>query len=555
MKVAVAQLNYTIGHFGLNAEKIIASIEKAKAEGARLIVFSELSVCGYPPYDLLTHKHFVERCITTIDQIALNCKGIYAIVGAPSINTNASGKLLFNSAYLLGEGKVLDVFHKTLLPDYDIFDEYRYFEPNPGNYRVAQIDGMKIAITICEDIWDDQPTTTSFARSKLYRDAPMNHLSKLNPDMVVNISASPFSYNVEERRLEVFRSNVARYSKPVIYVNQVGGNTDLLFDGGSMVVNAKGDIIFKLKSFEEDFQVVETGAFDKAQPLPTETPPSSTQRIERIHNALVMGIRDYFNKLGFTKATLGLSGGIDSAVVLALAAQALDVNNLRVLLMPSQYSSQHSIDDAVALATKLGVQYDIVSIQPIFESFKTQLSPIFIGKPEDITEENIQARVRGTLLMAISNKFGHLLLNTSNKSEAAVGYGTLYGDMCGALSVLGDVYKTDVYRLANYINRNNEIIPVNTIQKPPSAELRPNQKDSDSLPPYEILDPILFAYIEQGLSADEIISLGFESGTVNRTIRLVNMNEYKRYQSPPILRVSSKAFGYGRKMPLVTKWS
>ncbi|MGB4327291.1 MAG: NAD(+) synthase, partial [Tenuifilum sp.] len=282
---------------------------------------------------------------------------------------------------------------------------------------------------------------------------------------------------------------------------------------------------------------------------------TSDQRIERIHNALVMGIRDYFGKLGFTKATLGLSGGIDSAVVLALAAQALDVNNIRVLLMPSQYSSQHSIDDAVELAQKLGVQYDIVSIQPIFESFKNQLSSIFEGRPEDITEENIQARVRGTLLMAISNKFGHLLLNTSNKSEAAVGYGTLYGDMCGALSVLGDVYKTDVYRLANYINRNDEIIPINTIQKPPSAELRPDQKDSDSLPPYEILDPILFAYIEQGLSAEEIVGLGFPSDTVNRTLRLVNMNEYKRYQSPPILRVSSKAFGYGRKMPLVTKWS
>jgi NAD+ synthase (glutamine-hydrolysing) len=554
MKVALAQLNYTIGHFDLNAKKIIASIERAKAEGARLIVFSELSVCGYPPHDLLTHKHFVDRCMTTIDQIALSCNGIYAIVGAPSINTNPSGKLLFNSAYLLGNGKILDVYHKTLLPDYDIFDEYRYFEPNPGNYRLAEIDGMKIAITICEDIWDDQPTTTSFARSKLYRDAPMNHLAKLNPDMVINISASPFSYDVEERRLEVFRSNVARYSKPVIYVNQVGGNTDLLFDGGSMVVNANGDIIFKLKCFEEDYQVVETGAFDKAQPLPTEN-PSSTQRIERIHYALVMGIKDYFNKLGFTKATLGLSGGIDSAVVLALAAQALDVNNLRVLLMPSQYSSQHSIDDAVALAKKLGVQYDIVSIQSIFESFKNQLSPIFAGKPEDITEENIQARIRGTLLMAISNKFGHLLLNTSNKSEAAVGYGTLYGDMCGALSVLGDVYKTDVYRLANFINRKDEIIPINTIQKPPSAELRPNQKDSDSLPPYEILDPILFAYIEQGLSAEEIAGLGFSSATVNRTIRLVNMNEYKRYQSPPILRVSSKAFGYGRKMPLVTKWT
>ena len=386
MKVALAQLNYTIGHFDSNADKIIASINRAKAEGARLVVFSELSVCGYPPHDLLTHKHFVDKSIATVNQIAQYCNGIYAIVGAPNINTDTTGKLLFNSAYLLGEGKVLDVYHKTLLPDYDIFDEYRYFEPNPGNYRVAEIDGIKIAITICEDIWDDQPTTTAFSRSKLYRDAPMNHLVKLNPDMVVNISASPFSYNVEERRLQVFQSNVARYSKPVIYVNQVGGNTDLLFDGGSMVVNAGGDIIEKLKSFEEDFRVIDTNVLERNQSIPPEISATSDQRIERIHNALVMGIRDYFGKLGFTKATLGLSGGIDSAVVLALAAQALDVNNIRVLLMPSQFSSQHSIDDAVALAQKLGVQYDIVSIQPIFESFKNQLSSIFEGRPEDITE-------------------------------------------------------------------------------------------------------------------------------------------------------------------------
>jgi len=555
MKVALSQQNYTIGYFDLNAEKIITSINRAKAEGARLIVFSELSVCGYPPHDLLTHKYFVEKSLATVNQIAQHCTDIYAIVGAPSINTNSTGKLLFNSAYLLGEGKVIATYHKTLLPDYDIFDEYRYFEPNPSIYRLAEIDGLKLAITICEDIWDDQPITSAFARGKLYRDAPMNHLSKLNPDVVINISASPFSYNIEERRLEVFRNNVVRYSKPVIYVNQVGGNTDLLFDGGSMVVNAKGDIVLKMKSFEEDFRVIDTNTIHDEPPVEAQTHTPDSSRIERIHNALVMGIRDYFGKLGFTQATLGLSGGIDSAVVLALATQALDVNNIRVLLMPSLYSSPHSIDDAVTLAKRLGVNYDMVSIQPIFESFKSQLKAIFANKPEDIAEENIQARIRGTLLMAISNKFGHLLLNTSNKSEAAAGYGTLYGDMCGALSVLGDVYKTDVYQLASYINRNEEVIPINTIQKPPSAELRPNQKDSDSLPPYEILDPILFAYIEQGLSADEIAKLGFDSTTVNRTIRLVNINEYKRYQSPPILRVSSKAFGYGRKMPLVAKWS
>ncbi|MDI3527108.1 MAG: hypothetical protein PWR03_1291 [Tenuifilum sp.] len=554
MKIALAQLNYTIGHFEQNVEKIVSSINRAKQQGARLVIFSELSICGYPPHDLLTHKHFVDKSIQAIKDVAKSCVDIYAIVGGPSYNEAPTGKLLHNSAYLLGEGKVLDVFHKTLLPDYDIFDEYRYFEPNTEKYRLAEIDGVKLAITICEDIWDDQPTSSAFDRGQLYRDAPMKHLSKLNPDLIVNISASPFSYNVEERRFEVFKNNVARYSKPVIYVNQVGGNTDLLFDGGSMVLNEQGKILHKLKSFYEDFTIIDS-TFAKGKTVESINPLNDDRRIERIHDALVMGISDFFRKLGFSKATLGLSGGIDSAVVLALAAKALPAENLRVLLMPSQYSSQHSVDDAVQLAKKLNVKYDIVPIQNIFDTFRNQLRDVFEGKPEDITEENIQARIRGTLLMALSNKFGHLLLNTSNKSEAAVGYGTLYGDMCGALSVLGDVYKTDVYRLANFINRDDEIIPINTITKPPSAELRPDQKDSDSLPPYDILDPILFAYIEQGLSAEEIIRKGYESNTVKRIIRLVNLNEYKRYQSPPILRVSSKAFGYGRKMPLVTKWN
>ncbi len=553
MKIALAQLNYVIGHFELNRSKIIEAIRKAKEAQARIVIFSELSVCGYPPHDMLNHKQFIELSQQSIELIAQECRDVYAIVGSPSLNPDNKGKILFNSAYLLGNGKIIDTFHKTLLPDYDIFDEYRYFEPNPGIYKLAEIDGVRIAITICEDLWDDQPTTNSFSRQKLYRDAPMNHLTRLSPDLVINISASPFSYNVEERRLNVFQNNVKRYGKPVIYVNQVGGNTDLLFDGGSMVLNAKGQVTFKLKSFEEDIQIFDFTKINEFPPI-AQTPLTEEARIERIHKALVMGIRDYMGKMGFAKVTLGLSGGIDSAVVLALATEALGSENVRVLLMPSEFSSQHSIDDAVALANNLGVKYDIVSIQPIFEAFKNQLDPVFEGKPQDITEENIQARIRGTLLMALSNKHGHLLLNTSNKSEAAVGYGTLYGDMCGAISILGDVYKTDVYRLASYINRNHEIIPINTIVKPPSAELRPNQKDSDSLPPYDILDPILFAYIEQSLAADDIIALGFDSATVNRVIRLVNLNEYKRFQAPPILRISSKAFGYGRKMPLVAKW-
>ncbi|HOZ14149.1 MAG TPA: NAD+ synthase [Tenuifilaceae bacterium] len=552
MRIALAQLNYTVNHFEGNIAKMVDTINRAKTDRVDLIVFSELAVCGYPPHDLLEREEFVKKCVEAVEKLASHSVGISVIVGAPSLNTSPRGKMLFNSAYVLSEGKIASVHHKSLLPDYDVFDEYRYFETNVDQYSLANNGNSKIAITVCEDLWDDQPVTSSFGREMLYRTSPMEKLSKLNPDFIINIAASPFNYNSEESRLEVFRSNVARYGLPVIYVNQVGGNTELLFDGGSMVLNSKGDVMHLLKSFEEDYFVIDTGDLNLNNHQSIES--GEQMRIARIHDALVMGIRDYFKKMGFTKATLGLSGGIDSAVVLALAQRALGSEAIRVLLMPSQFSSQHSIDDAVALAKKLNIQYDIVGIQPIFDSFKNQLQPIFEGLEENITEENIQARVRGTLLMALSNKFGHLLLNTSNKSEAAVGYGTLYGDMNGAISVLGDVYKTDVYRLANYINRNEEIIPINTIVKPPSAELRPDQKDSDSLPPYDILDAILFAYIEQQLSAEKIVEKGFDPTIVSKVIRMVNVNEYKRFQAPPILRVSSKAFGFGRKMPLVAKW-
>ncbi|HPD94652.1 MAG TPA: NAD+ synthase [Tenuifilaceae bacterium] len=552
MKVALAQLNYTINDFELNTGKIIDTINRAKRGNAELVIFSELSVCGYPPRDLLEREDFFTKCSDAINSIAKNCHGITAIVGAPSINPNPKGKMLFNSAFVLCNGNICSIHEKSLLPDYDVFDEYRYFEPNTDNYTLTNINGKKIAITICEDIWDDQPKTTPFGRGRLYKNSPMEQLAKLSPSFVINISASPFSFNVEERRLQVFKSNVARFGLPVIYVNQVGGNTELLFDGGSMVLNAKGEVLHNLKSFEEDFKIIDTEEFTSSGQHSNDN--FEEKRIARIHDALVMGIKDYFGKMGFKRATLGLSGGIDSAVVLALAVEALGNDAVRVLLLPSQYSSQHSIDDAVALAKKLSVQYDTVHINQIFDTYKEQLKPVFQNVKEDVTEENIQARIRGTLLMALSNKFGHLLLNTTNKSEAAVGYGTLYGDMNGAIAVLGDVYKTDVYRLARYINKDEEIIPENTIIKPPSAELRPDQKDSDSLPPYEVLDQILFLYIEQNLSSDRIISKGFNKNTVDKVIRLVNINEYKRFQAPPILRISSKAFGYGRRIPLVAKW-
>lgn len=552
MKIALAQINPTVGDFEGNCTKICSAIGRAKAENASLVVLPELAICGYPPHDMLENRPFIERCTDRIQQIATRCVGITAIVGSPTINPSSKGKMLFNSAYVLSEGKIQSIHHKSLIPTYDIFDEYRYFEPNTDTYSLTTIGGLKVAITICEDLWDDQPVTASFGKAHLYRQSPMERLAALKPDLIINIAASPFNFDSEQRRISVFRNNVERYALPVVYVNQVGGNTELLFDGGSMVLNAKGEVQHLLNSFEEDFATIDT---DSLNNKPIEISPSDNQRIARIHDALVMGISDYFRKMGFKKAAVGLSGGIDSALVLTLLHEALGNQNIHALLMPSQYSSQHSIDDAVALAKNLNVEYDIVPIQPMFDTFREQLKPVFRDKPqEDVTEENIQARIRGILLMALSNKYGNLILNTTNKSEAAVGYGTLYGDMNGAFSVLGDVYKTDVFKLAKYINRNGEVIPNNTITKPPSAELRPDQKDSDSLPPYDILDQILYAYIEQQLNTSQIEALGFDPAIVQKTVRLVNINEYKRFQAPPIIRVSSKAFGPGRKMPIVAKW-
>lgn len=544
MKIALTQLNYHIGNFKQNREKIIAHIEKAKEGGADLVIFSELSVCGYYPNDLLERKEFNQWTQQSIDQIVSACKGIAAIIGAPTINKSQKGKKLFNSAIFINDGKIEHITHKTLLPTYDIFDEYRHFEPNK-DFRIINFKGKKLAITICEDLWDDQPTSNSFANSKLYITSPIEELSKLSPDLMINIAASPFSYNQEGDRKGIMIKNAKEYKLPIVYVNQVGAQSELIFDGGSMLVDAKGEVKQELSYFEEDFRIIdiENPGGNVVQPF------NST--ITKIHDALVLGIRDYFVKTGFNKATLGLSGGIDSAVVVALAVRALGAENVRVLLMPSKYSSEHSVADALQLVHNLGIEQQIVNIQPIVDQFEIALQPVFNNLPPDVAEENIQARTRGTLIMAISNKFGNILLNTTNKSECAVGYGTLYGDMNGGLSVLGDVYKTDVFRLARYINSESEIIPENSIIKPPSAELRPDQKDTDSLPDYGILDQILFKYIELNRSPGEIIEEGFEPDTVRRVARLVNMNEYKRFQAPPILRISSKAFGFGRKMPLV----
>lgn len=548
LNVSIAQLNYHTGNFEFNTNKIISHIQAAKQQGIDVIVFAELSICGYPPRDFLVFNDFIEQCENSIDTIAKQCVGIAAIVGSPTKNNNASGKDLYNSAYVLAEGKVQDVVHKTLLPNYDVFDEYRYFEPN-NEFRIVTINDVKIALTICEDLWNvnDNP---------LYQINPMDELFKHQPDVMINIAASPFSKYKPEERVKVMQTNVSKYKLPLFYVNLVGAQTQLIFDGGSMVLNQENKVVDTFTLFEEECRNYKLN-IDKN--TSTITPlQASTQNtkgsIANVHDALVLGIREYFFKQGFKQATLGLSGGIDSAVVVALAAKALGPENVRAVLLPSQYSSTHSIDDAIALAKNLGTPYDIINIENTYQTLIDTLNPYFNNLPFGITEENLQSRSRGVILMALCNKFGYILLNTSNKSELAVGYGTLYGDMCGGIAVIGDLYKTEVYDLANYINRNEEIIPINSITKAPSAELRHEQKDSDSLPEYEILDAILGLYIELTKSPKEIIALGFEEDLVKRVLRMINTNEWKRAQAPPVLRISGKAFGPGRRMPIVAKY-
>jgi NAD+ synthase (glutamine-hydrolysing) len=550
MKFTVAQLNYHIGNFTRNKDLICNSIKTAKAEGSDLIIFSELCIPGYPPLDLLDRIDFIEKCNQTVNEIAAECKGITAIVGSPTLNTNPEGKKLYNSALVLSEGKIIFSANKALLPTYDIFDEYRYFEPEK-RFSVFPFKGLKLAITICEDLWDEQPFDNEFEKSSLYTASPAEELAREHPDIIINISASPFSYTKIEARANIFISKALKYRIPVISVNQTGANTELIFDGASVIVNSKGEIFNQLPFFGE---ALETYSFDDIKSGNVYHKESKPDTITLIHNALVTGIRDYFEKTGFKTGLIGLSGGIDSAVCLCLAAEALGNENVRALLMPSRYSSDHSVTDAVSLAKLLNIRYDIINIEGPFSAFEKELEPLFEGREKDITEENIQARIRAILLMAVSNKYGCILLNTSNKSEAAVGYGTLYGDMAGGLSVIGDVYKTDVYRLAEFINRNGEIIPENTIRKFPSAELRPDQRDTDSLPDYKILDSILYQYIELQKKAEKIISDGSDKETVYKAIRMIDFNEYKRYQAPPVLRISSKAFGAGRRMPLAAKY-
>jgi NAD+ synthase (glutamine-hydrolysing) len=550
MRITIAQLNYHIGNFPKNKELICNAISKAKEEKSDLIVFSELCISGYPPLDLLDRLDFIEKCNVAVMEIAEKCQGITAIVGSPTLNNRPEGKKLFNSALALSEGRIIFSANKALLPTYDIFDEYRYFEPE-DSFSLFLFRGLRIALTICEDLWDEQPFDNEFEKSRLYSTSPMEELAKHSPDLTINISASPFSYTKTEAKVNIFRSKALKYRIPVITVNQTGANTELIFDGASVIINKHGEICYQLPYFEE---AVKTFSLDDILLGKIIQPYTRPEAIPLIHKALITGIRDYFSKSGLKSAIIGLSGGIDSAICLSLAARALGSENVRALLMPSRYSSDHSVKDAVELANNLNVRYNIISIEKPFRAYEQELAELFDGRECDVTEENIQARVRATLLMAVSNKFGCILLNTSNKSEAAVGYGTLYGDMAGGLSVIGDVYKTDVYRLAEFINVKKEIIPLNIIKKEPSAELRPDQLDKDSLPDYSVLDAILYQYIELQKPAERIISEGSDKDTVHKVIRMINFNEYKRYQAPPVLRISSKAFGAGRRMPLVARY-
>jgi NAD+ synthase (glutamine-hydrolysing) len=608
MKIALAQQNYHVGNFEENTRKILEGIRQAKEAGADLVVFSELSVCGYPPRDFLEFEDFIGQCYAALDLIREQADTIGVIVGCPARNLQRKGKDLFNAAWLLYEKEIKGVAHKTCLPNYDVFDEYRYFEPG-YEWNVIPFKGKKIALTICEDIWNlgDNP---------LYRVCPMDQLMKQHPDLMINISASPFDYDHDEDRKEVVRQNVLKYGLPVLYCNAVGSQTEIVFDGGSVVYDARGQLVQELKYFEEDFALIELphavpplfeellpgfsipvnretveeglndlsgarikegkigdkegidmnggkneGVFDKDMRVSKQNDPDRVieylvdeRNIRQIHQALILGIRDYFFKMGFTKAILASSGGIDSAVTLALACEALGKENVRAVLLPSPYSTGHSVSDAEQLSRALGNPYDIIPIREVYEALLHTLEPVFKGLPFGLAEENLQSRTRGNILMGLANKFGYIMLNTSNKSELSTGYGTLYGDMAGGLSVLGDVYKGQVYALARYINRKEEIIPVNILHKAPSAELRPDQKDSDSLPEYDVLDKILYQYIERRQGPREIIAMGIDEALVRRVLRLVNTNEYKRNQFCPIIRVSCKAFGVGRRVPIVGKY-
>lgn len=545
MRIALAQINPIVGDIVGNTAMIIDCISEARQAGASLVVFPELSVVGYPPRDLLLKPRFIQANIDAVRQIANRCVGISAIVGFVEQNTEPEGRRLRNAVAYCRDCQVREIRHKSLLPTYDVFDEQRYFEPGPG-VTLIEHERTPLGMSICEDLWNDE----QLIGRRIYHQDPVGQLASAGAKVLINVSASPFWQDKHPFRQRLFGHQARRHKLPIVFVNQVGGNDELIFDGASMLIDAGGNVVAQAKAFESDLLIVDTESPSSARREPY---PES---IASVHDALVLGTRDYVRKCGFRRVVLGLSGGIDSAVTAALAAAALGPDNVTGASMPSRYSSDHSVSDAEVLARNLGIRYKTIPIGAMHDVLEGQLQPHFEGRPPDITEENIQARIRGLLLMSLSNKFGCLLLTTGNKSELAVGYCTLYGDMCGGLAVISDVPKTTVYKLAEYINQRagREVIPRSSISKPPSAELRPDQTDQDSLPPYDVLDAILHKYVEEELSSDEIVAAGFDPQVVQQVVRMVDTNEYKRKQAALGLKVTSRAFGVGRRMPIATRF-
>ena len=544
MKIALAQIDPTVGDFTGNLEKIVAASRRAAEMGARLAVFSELAICGYPPADFLEEPSFLARCRSAVDELAAATRelptAVLAGVALPA--DGKDGKPAFNAAVLLDRGQLLLEQHKRLLPFYDVFDEQRYFSPSEPQ-KVIELDGVRLAITICEDAWNDK----DFWPRRLYTVDPVEELMRQKPALHINLSSSPFWHSKRTIRREMLAAMARRDGIPVLMSNQAGGNDSLIFDGSSIALNGRGELIAQAASFAEDLVLV-----DPFHATPVPVPEDDAT--EAAYRALVLGTRDYVRKCGFRKAIVGLSGGIDSALVAAIAAEALGAENVIGVGMPSPYSSAGSIDDSQRLAANLGIRFETISIKSLFGEFTQALDPLFHGMKEDITEENIQPRIRGTLLMALSNKFGALVLTTGNKSEMAVGYCTLYGDMVGALAVIGDLVKTRVYAVCNWLNRDQEVIPAAILTKPPSAELRPGQMDTDSLPPYDVLDPIVEAYVERYETPERIAAEhGFPLDLVRQTVRLIERSEYKRQQAAPVLKVTAKSFGMGRRFPIAVK--
>jgi NAD+ synthetase len=548
VKIALAQINPTVGDFAGNVEKIVVASRRAAALGARLAVFSELAICGYPPADFLEKPSFLARCRSAVEELAAATRELpTAVLAGVALPAEAgTGKPAVNAAVLLDGGRVLLEQQKRLLPFYDVFDEQRYFAPSKPQ-QVIELDGVRLAISICEDAWNDK----NFWPRRLYTIDPMEELMRQRPDVHINLSSSPFWHSKRAIRREMLAAIARRDRIPVLLCNQVGGNDSLIFDGSSLALDARGELIAQAASFEEDLVLVDPFAAPGADAQESFADEGDTAAAYR---ALVLGTRDYVRKCGFRQALVGLSGGIDSALVAAIAKDALGAENVLGIGMPSPYSSAGSIDDSRQLAAKLGIRFEVIGISGLFGEFTRALEPLFAGRKPDTTEENIQSRIRGDLLMALSNKFSALVLTTGNKSEMAVGYCTLYGDMVGALAVIGDLVKTRVYAVCRWLNRDGEVIPAAILEKPPSAELRPDQKDTDSLPPYEILDPILEAYVERYETPERIAAEhGFPLGLVQQVVRLVERSEYKRQQAAPVLKVTSKSFGMGRRFPIAVK--